>query len=175
MENVILIPTASVDAGRTVLRSLDDLAETDAIDVRAAAVVERAGDGRWHFPEETENISYRGTLTGGALGAAIGLLAGPAGLLLGSTAGLLIGSSVEIGDAEEAEAIVLTLPRLIPPGSTAVICDIFETDPTAVDQALEALGVTGWRMSRTEAEAQLSEALRRQEESEAAKASPKRE
>ena len=157
MENVLLIPTPNGETGRRVLQSLDDLAAADAIEIRGAAIVERYADGRWHFPEETENVSYRGTMTSGALGALIGLLAGPAGLLLGGAAGLLIGSSVEIGDSEEIEATIHALPRLIPPGSTAVIGDVYETDPADIDRALATLGITGWRMTRADAEAQVED------------------
>lgn len=164
MENVLLIPTASAEAGRSVLQVLDDLAAANVIEVRAAAVVERQADGRWRVPEETENITYRGSISGGAVGALIGLLGGPAGMLLGGAAGFVVGSSVEIGDAQEAQTIVQALPRLVPPGTTAVVGDLYERDPVGLDRALLAFGVNAWRMTRAEAEAQLDEAIRRSEE-----------
>ena len=156
MENVILVAMQSPGAAREVLDSLARLAETGEIDLRGAAIVERHPDGRWHFPEETAQPSYRGTITAGAVGALIGLLAGPAGLLLGGAAGLVIGSSVEIGDTEQVETIIHALPRMVPPGTTAVLADVYETSPDAVDHAVKASGATSLRMPRTEVEKQLA-------------------
>jgi len=92
------------------------------------------------------------------VGALIGLLAGPGGLLLGGTAGLLIGSSVEIGATEEVETILHALPRMVPPGSTALLADTYETRPEAVDAAVKAAGAPALRMPRTEVERQLAAA-----------------
>lgn len=158
MENIILVPVQSRQHGRDLLESLGRLAEAGEIELRAAAIVERHPDGRWHFPEETAQPSYRGTITSGALGALIGLLAGPGGLLLGGTAGLLIGSSVEIGATEEVETILHALPRMVPPGATALLADLYETRPDAVDTAVKAAGAPALRMSRTEVERQLAAA-----------------
>lgn len=158
MENVIVVPVQSVQHGRDLLESLGRLAEAGEIELRAAAIVERHADGRWHFPEETAQPSYQGTITSGALGALIGLLAGPGGLLLGGTAGLLIGSSVEIGATEEAETILHALPRMVPPGATALLADVYETRPDAVDTAVKAAGAPALRMPRTEVERQLAAA-----------------
>lgn len=161
MEEIILVPTPNPATGRTVLRALDDLGAVKAIEVHGAALVERAGDGRWHFPEGTENLSYRGELTGGAMRAMIDLLGGPGGQLVGGAALLLYGSSAEIGDDEDVETIVHALGRLISPGGTAVVCDVYETTSEAIDRALDALDLNGWRMTRNEAEAQLNAALHR--------------
>ncbi len=158
MENVIIVPASDAAAARALLESLSGLAESGHIELRAAAVVERHPDGRWHFPEETAQPSYRGTITSGAVGALIGLLAGPAGLLLGGTAGLLIGSSVEIGDTEDVEAILHALPGVVPPGATALLADVYETNPAPLDGVVEAAGATVLRMSRTEVERELAAA-----------------
>jgi uncharacterized membrane protein len=164
LENVILVPQKDPSAARALLDSFCGLAESAEIELRAAAVVERHPDGRWHFPEETAQPSYHGTITSGALGALIGLLAGPAGLLLGGTAGLLIGSSVEIGDAEDAEAILHALPRMVPPGATALLADVYETGPDAVDRAVKASGATALRIPRTEVERELAAAEKQLEQ-----------
>jgi uncharacterized membrane protein len=158
VENIILVPVQSLQHGRDLLESLGRLAEAGEIELRAAAIVERHPDGRWHFPEETARPSYQGTITSGAVGALIGLLAGPGGLLLGGTAGLLIGSSVEIGATEEVETILHALPRMVPPGATALLADVYETGPDAVDAAVKAAGAPALRMARTEVEGQVAAA-----------------
>ena len=164
MENVILVPVEGLGRAHDLLGSLGRLAETGEIELRGAAVVERHPDGRWHFPEETAQPSYRGTITSGAVGAVIGLLAGPGGLLLGAAAGLLIGSSVEIGDTEDVEAILHALPRMVPPGATALLADVYETSPDAVDTAVKASGATALRRPRTEVERELAAAEKQLEQ-----------
>lgn len=161
MEVILLVPAPKQRTGRAVLRAFDDLAAVKAIEVRGAALLERAGDGRWHVPEETEKLSYRGELTGGAMGAMMELLTGPGGQLLGGSAVLLAESSAAFGDARNVETIVHALARLIAPGATAVVCDMHETSPEAIDGALAGLGLTGWRIARDEAEAQLNAAIHR--------------
>ena len=161
MDVIILVPSPKRSTGRAALIALDDLAATKAIEVQGAALLERAGDGRWHIPEETEICSYRGQLTGGAIGALIELVSGPGGQLLGGAAVLLAGSSVAFGDADDVETIVHALARLIAPGTTAVACDVNETTSEAIDRALAGLGLTGWRITRDEAEAQLNAVLHR--------------
>ncbi|HYH49612.1 MAG TPA: hypothetical protein VEG38_08695, partial [Acidimicrobiia bacterium] len=142
MENVILVPEPNADAARRLLGALQRLAESGVIELRGAAIVERHPDGHWHFPEETAQPSYRATITTGAVGALIGLLAGPGGLLVGGAAGLLIGSSVEIGDTEDVEAILHALPRLVPPGAMALVADVYERSPEAIDNAVKCSGAT---------------------------------
>jgi uncharacterized membrane protein len=159
VEMIILVPTLKRATGRAVLRALDDLAAANAIEIQGAALLERSGDGRWHIPEETENLSYRGKLTGGVIGAMIELLSGPGGQLFGGAAVRLARSSAVFGD--DIETIVHALARLISPGVTAVVCDVCETTSEAVDRALGGFGLSGWRIARDEAEVQLSAALHR--------------
>lgn len=161
MEVIILVPTPKRATGRAVLEALDDLGAVKAIEVRGAALLERAGDGRWHIPKGTEHLSYRGELAEGAMGAMIEFLSGPGGQLLGGAAVLLAGSSAAFGDAESVETIVHALARLISPGTTAVVCDVYETTPVSIDRALAGLGLSGLRIRRDEAEAQLNAALHR--------------
>ncbi|MEW6473783.1 MAG: hypothetical protein AB1679_16145 [Actinomycetota bacterium] len=159
MENVILVPTSNYAAGRAVLRVFDDLVAANAIELRAAALMERAPYGRWTLPSEDDSASHRGTLTSGAIGALIGFLGGPGGLLLGGAARLRASSSAEAGDGPEPETILHALERLVPPGAMAAVGEVVETTCTAIDDALAALGMTAWRMTGAEAEAQLHVAL----------------
>ena len=59
MENIIVVLAESND-------------QADAVELRAAAIVERYADGRWHMPQEAVSPSSRGAVTGGAVGGVIG-------------------------------------------------------------------------------------------------------
>ena len=161
MENVILATMEAPPPAYDALEALRRLAEGGEIELRGAAIIERHPDGSWRVPEETETPSYAGTITGGAIGGLLGLLAGPAGLLLGATAGLLVGSAAEIDDVERVETILHALPRSVPPGATALVADVYEDTPDAIDATFGRLGAAVERMSRTRVEADLADARRR--------------
>jgi hypothetical protein len=61
------------------------------------------------------------------------------------------------------EAIVHALPRMVPPGATALLADVY-TSPAPVDGAVKAADVTALRMPRTEVERELAAAERQLEQ-----------
>lgn len=156
MENVILAKVDGLAAGYDAMRSLQDLSDEGMITLRGAAIVERHPDGRWHIPEETEDASYGGAITGGGIGGLIGLLAGPAGLLLGATAGALVGGAAEKRDIDDVEMMVRGLAARVPPGTTAVVADVEELSHAAVDDALRPHTSAIQQLSRAEVEAELA-------------------
>ncbi|MGH9039246.1 MAG: hypothetical protein ACRDZ3_03360 [Acidimicrobiia bacterium] len=158
MENVILLTLAEPARALEAMEALRRLSDEGAVTLRGAAIIERYPDGRWRFPEETEELSYQGTITGGAIGGLIGLLAGPAGLLLGATAGLVVGSAAEMNDVEDVETILHAFPRKVPPGATALVADVHEVAPAVVDTVLGTFGAGIERMSRAQAEADIAAA-----------------
>lgn len=164
MENVILANVGTREKAHGALEALRRLRDDGEIDLRGAVIVERDLEGNWRVPEETEEASYAGTITGGAVGGLIGLLAGPVGLLLGAAAGLMAGSAAEVDDIERVESILHALPSNVPPGATAMVADVFEETPDAIDSALGRFGATVTRMSRERVEADLAEAERQAEE-----------
>lgn len=160
MENVILATFEDPSTPHQALEALRQLADEGSIELRGAAIIERYGDGGWRIPEESETASYAGTLTGGAVGGLIGLLAGPGGLLLGATAGFLVGSAAERDDVERVETILHFLPRRVPPGTTALVADLYEETPGPVDRTLKPFGASVQRMGRAEVESDLAEAAK---------------
>lgn len=160
MENVILAPVKGLSEGRQALQALRDLADEGVVTVRGAAVVERRRDGGWYMPEETEDLSYEGIISGGLLGGLIGLLIGPAGLLIGATAGAAVGTAAERHDVGDIERLLRRMARAVPPATTALIADLDEPSPTAVDAVLAPYTADVDRLARAEVEARLSEEAR---------------
>ena len=157
MENVILAPVKGLSQGRQALQVLRDLADEGVVTVRGAAIVERRPDGGWYMPEETEDLSYEGIISGGLVGGLIGLLIGPAGLLIGATAGAAVGTAAERHDVGDIERLLRRMARAVPPATTALIADLDEPSPTAVDAVLAPYTVGVDRLARAEVEARLSE------------------
>ena len=77
-------------------------------------------------------------------------------MLLGATAGFLIGSAAEVDDLERVETTLHGLPGRVPPGSIAVIADVYETTPSVIDGALSAFGAVE-RMSRHQVETEIAD------------------
>lgn len=157
MENVILATVKDLSSGHRALAGLRDLADEKVVTVRGAAIVERRPDGHWYMPEETEDVSHEGAVGGGLLGGVVGLLLGPAGLLVGATAGALIGTAADQHDVGDVERLLRRMADLVPPGSTALVADLDEVSPTAVDAVLSGHTVTLERMTRAEIHSQLPE------------------
>ena len=55
------------------------------------------------------------------------------------------------------------MPRMVPAGSTALLADVYETSPDAVDSAVYTSGATVLRMPRTDVERELAAAEKQRE------------
>lgn len=157
MENVVLLTVTDPGRAYQALSELHRLSDDGAVELRGAAIIERDPDGRWSVPEAHEEGPYTGALTGGAIGAVIGALMGPAGLLLGGAAGFVVGSAADIDEAETIDMVLLTFPRRVAPGSTAVVADVDEPTPDVLNAVLRKFG-TVERLARVQVEAELAAA-----------------
>src|SRR3954453_1628547 len=139
-ENVIVTTFSEDSRAYEALARLKELAAGDQIDLHDGAVVARAGDGTLHLHDETGNEDDGlATLTGGTIGLLIGILAGPLGVLLGGAMGLLAGAIVGAEDEDATESVLEPISRAIGNGETAVLADLDESGPAAVDAAMAAL------------------------------------
>ena len=139
-ENVIATTFSEDSRAYEALARLKELAAEGQIDLHDAGVVQRAQDGTLHLRDEAGNEDDGlATLTGGTIGLLIGILAGPLGVLLGGAMGLLAGAIVDAEDDEETDSVLEHISRSIGKGETAVLADVGESGPVAVDAAMAAL------------------------------------
>jgi hypothetical protein len=129
-ENVVVITGSDP---RTTLDTLRTLDHAGALDLRAAAIVHREADGRLSLDHETgDAVSFADRHP--RLGAIVTLLLGPLDtLLFGNQLVSLFGASEKTAE----EFAVGHLAQAIPAGTTAVIADVDEYDPTVLDKALD--------------------------------------
>jgi uncharacterized membrane protein len=158
MDENIIVTTFSEDSrAYEAVARLKELAAESQIDLHDAAVVERAQDGTLHVRDEAGNEDEGlATLTGGTVGLLIGILAGPLGVLLGGAMGLLAGAIIDVEDDEETDSVLEHISRSIGNGETAVLGDVGESDPAAVDAVMAALDGRVTRYARTEVEAEIA-------------------
>lgn len=155
VESIIVVAFNDRHRAVEALQELQQLHDTDAIKLRAAAVAERRADGTWCTVDETEIPSMIGTAAGGVIGALIGVLTGPLGLLLGATAALMAGELVDVKEDQETELILNRMIAHVAPGTAALLADVKESAPDTVDAAMEKLGGRVMRRSRDDVEAEL--------------------
>jgi len=156
-ENVIVTTFSEDSRAYEALARLEELAGEGQIALRDGAVVERAQDGTLHLRQdagsEDEGLA---TLTGGTIGLLIGILAGPLGLLLGGAVGLLAGAVVDAEDDDETDSVLEHISRSIGNGETALLVDVGESGPAAVDAATAALDGRVTRYARMDVEAEIA-------------------
>jgi uncharacterized membrane protein len=156
-ENVTVTTFSEPSKAYEALARLKEFAAEGQIDLHDAAVVERAQDGTLHLRDESGNEDEGlATLTGGTVGLLIGILAGPIGVLLGGAVGLLAGAIVDAEDDDESDSVLEHISRTIGNGETAVLADLDESDPVAVDAAMAALDGRVTRYARRDVEAEIA-------------------
>jgi uncharacterized membrane protein len=156
-ENVIVTTFSEDSRAYEALARLKELAAGSQIDLHDAGVVQRAQDGTLRLRDDAGNEDDGfATLTGGTVGLLIGILAGPLGVLLGGALGLLAGAIVDAEDDEETDSVLEHISRSIGNGETAVLADVGESGPAAVDAVMAALDGSVTRYARVDVEAEIA-------------------
>jgi uncharacterized membrane protein len=134
-ESVVIIRFPQSSQAYQALSELRGLSESLAsVEVRSAALAERAPDGTLRIPEQDDAVIGAGTATGGLIGMLAGVLGGPLGVLLGFGTGALVGGVFDVDRATSVDGALGLLSAQIPPGSTALIVDAVETTPEPLDR-----------------------------------------
>jgi uncharacterized membrane protein len=156
-ENVIVTTFSEHSRAFEALARLKELEADEQIGLHDGAVVERAEDGTLHVRDEAGNEDDGlATLTGGTIGLLIGILAGPLGVLLGGAMGLLAGAVIDADQDEETDSVLEHISRTIGKGETAVLADVDESGPVAVDAVMARLDGHVSRFARKDVEAEIA-------------------
>lgn len=134
-----------------------DRAGADAAWAKQVGIVEHYATGRLSLrgmfsgqyvdADETHHVSEPGAAEGFAVGAVLGVLAGPPGLAVGMVLGALLGSQLAPATETEPEPAALAeqLREAVPRGSSAVV---MIGSPHDVDEVLDALADSGGEVIR---------------------------
>ncbi|WP_157880804.1 hypothetical protein [Streptomyces griseoruber] len=119
----------------TAYQALSDLRHLHSatVEVRGAVLIERLEDGTVRVPEGLETAAGRHTAVGGLVGSLVGILGGPLGVLTGWGVGALIGGGYDYKRAEKATGTVALFTQHVPPGATALLAEVRESDTQALD------------------------------------------
>lgn len=124
--------------------------------VVGAAVVERSAGGEVQVADSYTPTVGVGTVGGGAVGALIGLIAGPLGMLLGWSSGTIAGATFETMDAADEDDGLTELSKRIPPGGNALLVEMTETSHAIADDIAKDGSIT--RIPTAEVEAEVKSA-----------------
>jgi uncharacterized membrane protein len=158
MDNVLAVNFSEDAKAYEALTRLKELDDQGQIDLAGAAVAVRSEDGHIDVKDEVGDTGYAGAATGGIIGLLIGILGGPFGVLIGGATGLLIGSLFDIDDADETESALSDISRSIQPGHPALLAQVSEQSPEAVDAAMGQLGGTVLRRTLDDVQAEIAAA-----------------
>jgi uncharacterized membrane protein len=143
-EIVIIVPTEQ--AAYEVVKTLKALDDEGSIELYAATVVAKTGDGAVQV-KDSRSVPPWGTALGISTGALIGLLAGPVGAAVGAAVGGAAGLGGDLAYSGFAGDFVREVSARMEPGSTAVCASIWEDWPVPVEVAVAPYGAIVFRQA----------------------------
>ena len=133
--------------------------------IRQAAVLTRSADGIVEMGDSYVHLAGAPTVPTGAIGALVGLVAGPMGSFLGMAAGAWVGSALEGHNIQEAGAGLIFLGAGVPDASSQLIVELKEEDPAPADELAARHGATLVRRPAEEVTEQVQAAEKAAEDS----------
>jgi uncharacterized membrane protein len=162
--NVIAVTFEAEASAFEAFSRLKELDSRHDIDVHGAAVVAREDDGKLVEKDEYGEEAYDGTAGGGLVGLLVGVLGGPLGVLVGGASGLLVGSLFDEDEDDETDSALAELSKTIRVGPPALLADVSEPAPEAIDAVMAHLNGTVLRRSFLDVETELAAAQDAQRE-----------
>jgi uncharacterized membrane protein len=163
-ENVLAVSFSEHANAYEALSRLKELDARGDVSVRGAAVVVRDEDGKVVSKEQIGDVGWEGTASGGLIGLLIGVIGGPLGIIIGGASGLLVGSLFDMDDEDETESALGEISKSVRVGSPALLADVIEESPAAIDAVMANLGGTVLRRSAADVEAEVAAADEAQRE-----------
>ncbi len=122
IELIIAVFEKSKDEADEMLKEIQQLAEQEALELKAAAVIAKTQENKIEVRNLGDVQSKEGRLFGAVSGAVIGLLGGPLGALVGAAAGAVTGGiaadKIDLGVPND---LVKEVRDSLRPGSSALI------------------------------------------------------
>ena len=157
-DNVVVVRFADDSQAYEAVSELTKLDVDDRVDIRAAALLTRSGNGTISVPEKTDKIAGLLVPSGGMIGMLVGVLGGPIGMLLGGSIGALAGGVGEMRRAGERDVALGFIAKEVAPGSTVIVAQVIESAEEVIDSAMEVLGGTVVRRPTADVAAEIEAA-----------------
>jgi uncharacterized membrane protein len=119
--------------------ALQEMNENGAVGMKGAWVLTRQRDGTVSVVK-TDNTLPEASMGGAVVGSLAGLFGGPVGLAVGAASGLVIGATADMARARLDQDFVEDVRKSMAPGKAALVAEIDEEEPEAIDQRMGAIG-----------------------------------
>lgn len=139
MERMLVVIVDNEHKAYQAADALQDLNENGAVGLKGAWVLTRQSDGSVAVVK-TDDTLPEGSMGGAVIGGLAGLFGGPVGLAVGATSGLVIGATADIARARLDQDFVDEVRKSLAPGKAALVAEIDEEEPEAIDQRMGAMG-----------------------------------
>jgi uncharacterized membrane protein len=156
--NVIVVNFSDDADAYEAITTLKQLDSQGQLDLSAAAVVVRDGEGQVEVKDEVTDATYAGSLSGGLVGLLIGIIGGPLGILIGGATGLLVGSLFDIHDDDDTESALSDVSKSVRAGRAALLAEVTEQSTEVIDAAMHGIGGEVLRRSVDDVEAEVAAA-----------------
>jgi uncharacterized membrane protein len=120
-----------------VLRALKAAKWAGLIGIQNAAVIRRDQKNKLHIKELKDWGGGKGAAFGGALGAVVGLLAGPGALAVGAAGALIGGLAAKLRDSGFSDVRLKTVGESLKPGTSAIVAVIEHKWVAELEKELE--------------------------------------
>lgn len=154
-DTVVVLRFTDLARARQALHDLEQIDREGRLQVRAAALMQRSGEGRTAVPNPAEDDDGYFMPPGGTVGMLVEALGGPLGILFSPPAESFRGHGGESHHEGERELLLESISRDLEPGVTIVVAEIADPDPAVLDSALDGLGGTVTRRSAEEVYAEV--------------------
>ncbi|MGB3715838.1 MAG: DUF1269 domain-containing protein [Candidatus Promineifilaceae bacterium] len=125
---------------KDAFKSLKKAKRNKELNFEDAAVVRRDDKSRLHIQETGDVQPGEGAAIAGVLGAALGLLAGPAGVVLGGALGAMIGAVASASDTGISDYRLENIGDRLKPGTSAILAVASSVNIEEVEQFLLSHG-----------------------------------
>ena len=140
MSESIVVLTVPTHSG--TYEAFSKLRSAPGFQLGAAVVVERDENGQVRVADGVDRETGAATTGGSLVGMLVGVLGGPLGMLLGLGAGALAGSFVDASRLEFGDDIVSDFARTVPPGGNAILAQVVEDAPAALNAFADSVSAT---------------------------------
>jgi uncharacterized membrane protein len=139
MERMLVVIFNDESKAYEAADTLESLHEEGSIGLTGEWVLMRQQDGDVSIVK-TDDTLPEGTMGGTVVGGLIGLFGGPVGLTIGAVGGAAAGAAADMARARVDQDFVADISKHLAPGKTALVAEINEDEPEAVDASMSALG-----------------------------------
>ena len=152
-QNVVIFNFADPSRAQQALAAIQQAGEDKHLEVHYAAIAQRDAQGKFSIRDGShEDGTAAQPVAATVVGSVVGMLAGPVGVVLGAASGAILGGAWSENKVYDRLDVLEEVGIVVPPGATAVIAVLEETNPQWAADMAQQLGASLARTSLEQVE-----------------------